>query len=62
MQEARISSQQLVSPGSVLAPTLFLIYIANIPETSAEISQFADEFALYYSSKSSQVMQRKLQA
>ena len=51
-----------IPQGSVVAPILFLIYVSNIPETPAEISQFADDFALFYSSNSSQLIQSKLQA
>ena len=51
-----------VPQGSVVAPISFLIYDSNIPETPAECSQFADDFALFYRSKSSQLIQRKLQA
>ena len=47
---------------NVAAPILFLIYVSNIPDTPAEISQFADDFALFYRSKSSQLIQSKLQA
>ena len=50
-----------VPQGSVVAPILFLIYVSNIPETTAEISQFADDFALFYMSKSSKSSQSKLQ-
>ena len=48
--------------GSVVAPILFQIYVSNIPETPAEISQFADDFALFYRSNSSPLIQSKLQA
>ena len=51
--------------GSVVAPILFFsvsIYVSNIPETPAEISQFTDDFALFYSSKFSQLIQSKLQS
>ena len=51
-----------VPQGSVVAPIFFLIDVSNIPETPAEISQFADDFALFYRSKSSQLIQSKLQA
>ena len=51
-----------VPHGSVVAPILFLIYVSNIPDTPAEISQFADDFALFYRSKSNQLIQSKLQA
>ena len=50
-----------VPQGSVVAPILFVIYVSNIPETPTEISQFADDFALFYRSKSSQLIQSKLQ-
>ena len=49
-----------VTQGSVVAPILFYIYDSNIPETPAEISQFADDFALVYMSKSGQLKQSKL--
>ena len=37
-------------------------HVQHIPETPAEISQFADDFALFYRSQSSQLLQSKLQA
>ena len=45
-----------VPQGSVVSRMLFLIYVSNIPDTPAEISQFADDFALFYRSKSSQLI------
>ena len=51
-----------VTQGSVVAPILFLSYVSNIPEKPAIISQFADDFALFYRSKSSQLIQSKHQA
>ena len=50
-----------VPRGSVVAPILSLIYVSNIPDNPAEISQFADDFALFYRSKSSHLIQSKLQ-
>ena len=50
-----------VPQGSLVAPILFLIYVSNIPQTPADISQFADNFAIFYRSKSGQLI-KKLQA
>ena len=50
-----------IPQGSVVAPILFLIYVSNIPETPAEISQFADDFALFYRPKFSHLIKSKLQ-
>ena len=50
-----------VPQGSVIAPILFLVYVSGIPETPAQISQFADYFALYYRSRSCRIIQEKLQ-
>ena len=36
-----------VPQGSVIAPILFLVYVSGIPEIPVQISQFADDFALY---------------
>ena len=50
-----------VPQGSVIAPILFLIYVRRLPKTKAQISQFADDFALYYRSRSTQLIQNNLQ-
>ena len=58
----KLSQTAGVPQGSVVAPILFSTYVSNIPETPAEISQFADDFALFYRSETSQLIQSKLQA
>ena len=50
-----------VPQGSVIAPILFLVYVSGIPEIPAQISQFADDFAFYYKSRSCRIIQEKLQ-
>ena len=50
-----------VPQGSVIASILFLVYVSGIPEILAHISQFADDFALYYRSCSCRIVQEKLQ-
>ena len=50
-----------VPQGSVIAPILFLVYVSGIPEIPAQISQFADDFALCYRSRSCRIIQEKLQ-
>ena len=50
-----------VPQGSVIAPILFLVYVSGIPEIPAQISQFADDFALYYRSRSCRIIQAKVQ-
>ena len=50
-----------VPQDSVIAPILFLVYVSDIPEIPAQISQFADDFALYYRSRSCRIIQEKLQ-
>ena len=39
-----------VPQGGVIAPILFLIYVSRLPQIKAQISQFADDFALHYRS------------
>ena len=51
-----------VPRGSVIAPILFLIYFSRLPKMKAQISQFADDFALYYRSGSTQLIQNNLQS
>ena len=46
--------------GSVIAPILFLVYVSGIPEITAQISQFGDDFAFYYRSCSCRLNQEKL--
>ena len=48
--------------GSVIAPILFLISVSRLPELKAQISQFADDFAWYYRSRSTQLIQKNLQS
>ena len=50
-----------VPQGSVIAPILFLIYVSQLSELKVQISQFADDFALYYRSRSTQLIQNNLQ-
>ena len=50
-----------VPQGSVIAPILFLVYVSGIPEIPAQTSQFADDFAFYYRSRSCRIIQEKLQ-
>ena len=47
---------------SVINPILFLTYVSQLPELKAQISQFADDFALYFSSSSRQLIQNNLQS
>ena len=51
-----------VPQGSVIAPILFLIYVSRLQKMKAQISQFADDFALYYRSRSTQLIQNNLQS
>ena len=44
-----------VPQGSVIAPILFLVYDSGIPEKPAQFFQFADDFALYYRSRSCRI-------
>ena len=41
-----------VPQGSVIAPILFLIYVSGLPQIKAQISQFTDNFALCFRSRS----------
>ena len=51
-----------VPQGSAINSILFLIYVSQLPELKAQISQFADNFALYYRSRSTQLIQNNLQS
>ena len=51
-----------VPQGSVIAPILFLLHVSQLPELKAQISQFADDFALYYRSRSTQLIRSNLQS
>ena len=51
-----------VPQGSVIAPILFLIYVSGLPQIKAQISQFADNFALYYRSRSPKLIEKHLQS
>ena len=50
-----------VPQGSVIAPILFLIYVSGLPQITAQISQFADNFALYYRSRYPKLIEKHLQ-
>lgn len=51
-----------VPQGSVISPVLFLIYVAKPPALNVQVSQFADDFAVYYRSKSPKLIEKNLQA
>ena len=51
-----------VPQGSVIAPILFLIYVSGLPQIKAQISLFADDFALYYRSRSPKLIEKHLQS
>ena len=51
-----------VLQGSVIAPILFLIFVSSLPKIRTQISQFADNFALYYRSRSPKLIQKCLQS
>ena len=50
-----------VMQGSIIPPILFLVYVSGNPEIPAQISQFADDFALYFRSRSCRIIQEKIQ-
>ena len=45
-----------VLQGSVIAPIFFSICVNRLSNMKAQISQFADDFALYYKSRSTQLI------
>ena len=50
-----------VPQGSVIASILFLVYVSGISDKPTQISQFADDLALYYRPRSCRIIQLKLQ-
>ena len=50
-----------VPPGSVIATILFLVYVCGLTQIKAQISQFADDIALYYRSRSPKLIEKHLQ-
>ena len=60
-KSSTVSTPAGVPQGSVIAPILFLVYVSGIPEIPAQISHFADDFALHYRSRSCRINQKKLQ-
>ena len=50
-----------VPQGSIIVLLLFLIYVSRLPQIKAQISQFVDDFALYYRSRSPKLIQKYLQ-
>ena len=48
-----------VHQGSVIGHILVLIYVSRLPQIKAQISQFADDFALYYRSRSPKIILKK---
>lgn len=50
-----------VPQGSVISPILFLIYVAKPPVIKVQVSQFADDFAIYYRSKSPHIIEKNIQ-
>ena len=60
-KSSKFSTLAGVPQGSVIATKLFLVYFSGIPEIPAQISQFNDDFALNYRSRSCRIIQEKLQ-
>ncbi|KAK9708559.1 Reverse transcriptase (RNA-dependent DNA polymerase) [Popillia japonica] len=56
------SRRPIVAQGSLLAPTLFNIYMSNLSRTSSvEIAMYADDTALYTTSRGEDMVRRRLQ-
>ena len=51
-----------VPEGTVIALIHFLIYVSRLPQVKAQISQFADDFALNHRSRSPKLIQKRLQS
>ena len=60
-KSSTFSTLARVPQGSVIGRILFLVIVSGIPEIPAQISQFADDFAFHYRSRSSRIIQEKPQ-
>ena len=55
-----VSAQQLVYlKRSAMAPHLLILYVSRLLQLIAQISQFADDFAPYYSFPAVKLIQKK---
>ena len=60
-QSSSFSPSAGVPQGSVIAPILFIAYVAGVPDLPCKISQFADDFALYGRSRYPQILEKRMQ-